>query len=81
MTNLGHFNLLQMGFASGVLTGCTTPATATKVRYKHTTKVSIDCVKQKMIDGFNYFNDQEGTFKMYAHTDVRTYRCMYACMH
>ena len=65
------FQSIADGLRLWCLNGCTTPATATKVRYKHTTKVSIDCVKQKMIDGFNYFNDQEGTFKMYALTDVQ----------
>tara|TARA_R110002012_G_scaffold71212_1_gene182826 strand:+ start:80 stop:964 length:885 start_codon:yes stop_codon:yes gene_type:complete len=65
------FQSIADGLRLWCLNGCTTPMTATSSRFKHTSNVSIEGVQQKMLNGYEYFKDQEGTFKMYADTQVQ----------
>ena len=65
------FQSIADGLRLWCLNGCTTPVTATQSRFKHTSNVSIHGVQEKMINGYKYFQDQEGTFKMYADKKVQ----------
>jgi len=65
------FQSIADGLRLWCLNGCTTPMTATSSRFKHTSNVSIEGVQQKMLNGYEYFKDQEGTFKMYADKKVQ----------
>tara|TARA_B100000508_G_scaffold135612_1_gene127618 strand:- start:138 stop:998 length:861 start_codon:yes stop_codon:yes gene_type:complete len=60
------FSTICDGLRLWCMNGCTTPVNASTLRFKHTTKVNIQSIKERVLAGYHFFKDSGKEYSEWA---------------